>query len=157
MQRETLPAGQLAGVTASPGIATGRAARLTVAEIKVPRDGETPAREAAALDRAIDEVRRRIGAASNDGDTVRGAIMAAHLAFLDDEAPAVELPDDAPEVLLIGTGPRQVFLRPDVLRPLLALGIGIETMTTQAAARTYNILMSEERRVLALLLPGDPS
>ena len=79
------------------------------------------------------------------------------LAFLDDEAPAVELPDDAPEVLLIGTGPRQVFLRPDVLRPLLALGIGIETMTTQAAARTYNILMSEERRVLALLLPGDPS
>jgi uncharacterized protein len=60
-------------------------------------------------------------------------------------------------VLLIGTGPRQVFLRPDVLRPLLALGIGIETMTTQAAARTYNILMSEERRVLALLLPGDPS
>ena len=64
---------------------------------------------------------------------------------------------DAPEVLLIGTGPRQTFLRPDVLRPLLALGIGVETMTTQAAARTYNILMSEERRVLALLLPGDPA
>ena len=79
------------------------------------------------------------------------------LAFLDDAGPALELPPDAPEVLLIGTGPRQTFLRPDVLRPLLALGIGVETMTTQAAARTYNILMSEERRVLALLLPGDPA
>ncbi|WP_368642110.1 MTH938/NDUFAF3 family protein [Castellaniella ginsengisoli] len=79
------------------------------------------------------------------------------LAFLDDDAPATELPADAPEVLLIGTGPRQTFLRPDILQPLLSLGIGVETMTTQAAARTYNILMSEERRVLALLLPGASS
>ncbi len=76
------------------------------------------------------------------------------LAFLDD-APAA-LPEGAPEVLLIGTGTRQTFLSPEVTRPLLQLGIGVETMTTQAAARTYNILMSEERRVLALLLPGDP-
>ncbi|WP_298015045.1 MTH938/NDUFAF3 family protein [uncultured Castellaniella sp.] len=76
------------------------------------------------------------------------------LAFLDD-APAA-LPEGAPEVLLIGTGTRQIFLSPEVTRPLLQLGIGVETMTTQAAARTYNILMSEERRVLALLLPGDP-
>lgn len=74
--------------------------------------------------------------------------------FLDD-APAA-LPEGAPEVLLIGTGTRQTFLSPEVTRPLLQLGIGVETMTTQAAARTYNILMSEERRVLALLLPGDP-
>ena len=79
------------------------------------------------------------------------------LDFLDDAAPALILPDNAPEVLLIGTGPRQVFLHPEVLRPLLTLGIGVETMTTQAAARTYNILMSEERHVLALLLPGDPT
>uniref|UniRef100_UPI00334183DC Mth938-like domain-containing protein n=1 Tax=Castellaniella defragrans TaxID=75697 RepID=UPI00334183DC len=76
------------------------------------------------------------------------------LAFLDDAPPA--LPPDAPEVILIGTGARQTFLSPAVTGALLALGIGIEIMTTQAAARTYNILMSEERRVLALLLPGDP-
>ncbi|MGB6007234.1 Mth938-like domain-containing protein [Castellaniella sp.] len=74
--------------------------------------------------------------------------------FLDD-APST-LPEGAPEVLLIGTGTRQTFLAPETTRPLLQLGIGVETMTTQAAARTYNILMSEERRVLALLLPGDP-
>lgn len=78
------------------------------------------------------------------------------LAFLDDEPAAPSLPPDAPEVVLIGTGSRQAFLAPEITRPLLALGIGIETMTTQAAARTYNILMSEERHVLALLLPGDP-
>ncbi|MFT0534124.1 Mth938-like domain-containing protein [Castellaniella hirudinis] len=77
------------------------------------------------------------------------------MAFLDDAPPS--LPKDAPEVLLIGTGTRQVFLAPDIIRPLLRLGIGVETMTTQAAARTYNILMSEERRVLALLLPGGPT
>lgn len=76
------------------------------------------------------------------------------LAFLDD-APAA-LPPDAPEVVLIGTGARQVFLSPDVIQPLIKLGIGVETMTTQAAARTYNILMSEDRHVLALLLPGAP-
>ncbi|WP_066456375.1 Mth938-like domain-containing protein [Castellaniella caeni] len=76
------------------------------------------------------------------------------LAFLDETLPA--RPDDAPEVVIIGTGTRQTFLPPDVIRPLLQLGIGVETMTTQAAARTYNILMSEERHVLALLLPGEP-
>lgn len=81
------------------------------------------------------------------------AVAQDPLSFLDDIPPT--LPDDAPEVLLIGTGARQTFLSPEVTRPLLQLGIGVETMTTQAAARTYNILMSEERRVLALLLPGD--
>jgi uncharacterized protein len=83
-----------------------------------------------------------------------GAVRQDPLAFLDDAPPA--LPPDAPEVVLIGTGTRQVFLAPEVTRSLLKLGIGVETMTTQAAARTYNILMSEERHVLALLLPGAP-
>lgn len=76
------------------------------------------------------------------------------MAFLDDVPPG--LPPDAPEVMIIGTGHQQAFLAPDVIEPLLTLGIGVETMTTQAAARTYNILMSEDRHVLALLLPGVP-
>ena len=80
------------------------------------------------------------------------AVVQDPLAFLDDAPPT--LPPEAPEVVLIGTGLRQVFLAPEVIQPLLKLGIGVETMTTQAAARTYNILMSEERHVLALLLPG---
>lgn len=79
------------------------------------------------------------------------------LAFLDEPDTAPALPPNAPEVLLIGTGSRQRFLRPDVLRPLLTAGIGIETMDTQAAARTYNILMSEGRRVVVALIPTGES
>lgn len=77
------------------------------------------------------------------------------LAFLDEagSAPA-PLPPDAPEVLLIGTGARQRFLPAEVLRPLLTSGVGIEVMDTQAAARTYNILMSEGRRVIVALIPN---
>jgi uncharacterized protein len=57
------------------------------------------------------------------------------------------------EVVLIGTGSRQVMLPASLTAPLLRLGIGIEAMSTQAAARTYNILMSEGRRVVAALIP----
>jgi len=74
------------------------------------------------------------------------------MAFLDD-TPKLQRAADAPEVILIGTGLHQHFLPPDLLRPLLALGAGIEIMSTQAAARTYNILMTEGRRVVAALLP----
>jgi len=59
-----------------------------------------------------------------------------------------------PEVLLVGTGARQRFLAPALLRPLLRAGVGVEMMDTQAAARTYNILMAEGRRVLAALIPA---
>lgn len=58
-----------------------------------------------------------------------------------------------PEVLLIGTGAKQVLLAHRILQPLLRLGIGVECMSTQAAARTYNILMAEGRQVIAALLP----
>ncbi|MGN6579010.1 MAG: Mth938-like domain-containing protein [Bordetella sp.] len=80
------------------------------------------------------------------------------LAFLDDpESVAGGLlgarTPDTPEVLLVGTGARQKMLSPAVLRPLLIAGVGIEVMDTQAAARTYNILMAEGRRVVAALLP----
>jgi len=74
------------------------------------------------------------------------------MAFLDGAA-TLQRAADAPEVILIGTGLHQCFLAPEMLAPLLALGVGIETMSTQAAARTYNILMAEGRRVVAALLP----
>ena len=74
------------------------------------------------------------------------------MAFLDGN-PALQKPADAPEVLLIGTGLKQHMLPAAVTRPLLDIGIGVEVMSTQAAARTYNILMAEGRRVVAALLP----
>ncbi|MCK5727329.1 MAG: hypothetical protein KAH22_10940 [Thiotrichaceae bacterium] len=57
-----------------------------------------------------------------------------------------------PEVILIGTGKSQHMLSKDLLKQLVMLGIGYEVMTTKAACRTYNILLSEDRRAVAILL-----
>ncbi len=76
------------------------------------------------------------------------------MAFLDaDETATPQFTGERPEVLLIGTGARQVLLGHHIIGPLLKIGIGVECMSTQAAARTYNILMSEGRQVIAALLP----
>nr|WP_297353320.1 Mth938-like domain-containing protein [uncultured Caldimonas sp.] len=58
----------------------------------------------------------------------------------------------APEVVLFGSGTRLRFAKPEALRPLIERGIGVETMDTAAACRTYNILVSEGRSVVAALL-----
>ncbi|MCK9515087.1 MAG: Mth938-like domain-containing protein [Ottowia sp.] len=63
-----------------------------------------------------------------------------------------ELAQAEPEVILFGSGSAIRFPRPAWLRPLTAARIGMETMDTQAACRTYNILASEGRRVIAALL-----
>ena len=57
-----------------------------------------------------------------------------------------------PEVVIYGSGPRLQFPAPALMRTLIALRIGLETMDTAAACRTYNVLASERRRVLAALL-----
>ena len=58
-----------------------------------------------------------------------------------------------PDVVLIGTGKNQVFLPPELMMAFYAKGIGVEVMTTEAACRTFNVLVSEERRVVAALMP----
>jgi uncharacterized protein len=57
-----------------------------------------------------------------------------------------------PEIVLLGTGPRQRFPHPRLTRALAERRIGIEVMDLRAACRTYNILAAEERRVAAALL-----
>ena len=57
-----------------------------------------------------------------------------------------------PEVVIIGTGPTLRFPRPEILRPLMQARVGYEVMDFQAACRTYNILVDEDRRVAAALL-----
>lgn len=57
-----------------------------------------------------------------------------------------------PDVVLIGTGTRQRFPHPRLTRRLTDVRIGVEVMDTAAACRTYNILMSEGRRVVAVFL-----
>lgn len=59
---------------------------------------------------------------------------------------------EAPQVVLFGSGRRLRFVSAALLRPLIERGIGVETMDTMAAARTYNILAGEGRRVVAALL-----
>jgi uncharacterized protein len=57
-----------------------------------------------------------------------------------------------PELVLLGTGARQVFPAPSFGAQFLRVGIGFEVMDTSAACRTYNVLVGEQRRVAALLL-----
>jgi len=56
------------------------------------------------------------------------------------------------EIVLLGTGPRQRFPHPRLTAELASAGIGLEVMDLQAACRTYNILVAEERKVAAALL-----
>jgi len=59
------------------------------------------------------------------------------------------------EILLIGCGPSMAFIEPELRATLRQAGVVIDAMDTGAAARTYNVLVGEERRVLAaILLPG---
>ena len=58
----------------------------------------------------------------------------------------------APEIVLLGTGSRLRFPRPELTRALIDAHIGLEVMDIQAACRTYNILAAEERKVVAALL-----
>ena len=57
-----------------------------------------------------------------------------------------------PEIILLGTGATLRFPSPLVTKNLLESKIGIEVMDTNAACRTYNILMAEGRNVAAALL-----
>lgn len=64
----------------------------------------------------------------------------------------IEIAQRNPEVVLLGTGLKHQFLHPKITQNLTEQNIPIECMTTAAACRTYNILMSEGRNVAAALL-----
>lgn len=57
-----------------------------------------------------------------------------------------------PEVVILGTGARLRFPRPELTRALAQASVGFEAMDTRAACRTYNILMTEGRAVVAAIL-----
>ena len=62
----------------------------------------------------------------------------------------------APELVIFGSGPRQRFVPAALMRALIDRRIGVETMDTAAACRTYNVLVAEGRSAVAALLL-DPS
>lgn len=77
--------------------------------------------------------------------SVVGEVTAESLAPLRDARPPVEL-------LLLGTGQGFALVDPTLRAALRTLGIVVDGMTTPAAARTYNVLLAEGRRVAAALL-----
>jgi len=76
-----------------------------------------------------------------------------------DEKPIAELVDDdfaaviatRPEIVLLGTGSSNVFPPRELTFFFARMGIGFEVMDTAAAARTFNVLANEDRRVAAIL------
>ena len=60
------------------------------------------------------------------------------------------------EVVLLGTGARAIFPPQIVLAEFLKLGVGLETMDSAAAARTFNVLAGEGRKVAAIFLIDAP-
>lgn len=74
-----------------------------------------------------------------------------------DEAHFAQLASLGAELVIFGSGERLRFPQPQWLKPIMAQRIGVETMDTAAACRTYNILASEGRHVVAALLIEAPA
>jgi uncharacterized protein len=101
--------------------------------------------------------RLRIG----EREFARSVVVSAHTLIEDwrprhigeltaaDLEPALAL---RPQVLLLGSGVRQVFPAPQLLAELYAARVGFEVMDTGAACRTYNVLVGEGRDVVAALI-----
>ena len=68
------------------------------------------------------------------------------------EAHFAQLAALAPEIVIFGSGARIRFVKPALLRPLIERRIGVETMDTAAACRTYNVLLAEGRSVVLAAL-----
>jgi uncharacterized protein len=68
------------------------------------------------------------------------------------EAHFEALAQGQPELVVLGTGSKQRFVHPRLVAALAAKRIGLETMDTPAACRTYNILMSEGRKVIGAFI-----
>ena len=100
---------------------------------------------------------------SDKGFRVSGQVYTQAILIKPDDVFTVEIEDfnaldpsaliglDDVEVLIIGTGNEQKFLTKDVKEQFQSKNISTETMTTGAACRTYNVLMTEGRQIAALL------
>lgn len=94
----------------------------------------------------------RIGGQVIEGPVLTSAKETRTWGGLQDEAPLLALAPDV-DVLFVGTGVELAHIPSDLRRRLEDAGLGVETMSSPAAARTYNVLLSEGRRVAAALLP----
>lgn len=94
----------------------------------------------------------RIGGVVIEGPVVTGPIGTHTWLGFEDAQPLLELADHV-DVIFVGTGADVAHLPDSLLSTLEDAGIGVEAMASPAACRTYNILLSEGRRVALALLP----
>jgi phosphocarrier protein FPr/phosphocarrier protein len=140
-QTDWIAPGVLAGVRAAPGLALGVAVRLSVAEIAVTEEGGGPVHEAALLTDALAAVRARLTLASQ-GHGPQAAIMAAHLAFLEDP----ELAEAARAV--IGRGKSAAFAWRSAIAGQIAV---LRTLSDPRFVERIADLSDLERQVLVAL------
>ncbi len=86
------------------------------------------------------------------GRTVSWAVGALDQVSLDSLEPVLA---EGQEILLLGCGPRLGFVPAELRAGVRARGLVLEPMDTGAACRTYNVLVSEERRVAAAFIAVD--
>ncbi len=94
----------------------------------------------------------RIGGVVSKGATLVFAGGTRSWGGYEDRQPLLDLAEDV-DVIFIGTGAEITHLPVAFRETFEAAGIGVEPMGTPAACRTYNVLLSEGRRVAAALLP----
>ncbi|MGA0545058.1 phosphoenolpyruvate--protein phosphotransferase [Brevundimonas sp. VNH65] len=138
----------LTGVTAAPGLVVGRAVRLRLDEISLPEDGTGVEAETTALRQALTDVRRQIEQAAATGGAHRRAILAAHLAFLDDPG----LTEEAQR--LVAEGRSAGFAWRQSTRSAADL---FRAMGDPRMAERADDLLDLEQRVLAILTGQTPA
>ncbi|WP_170399929.1 Mth938-like domain-containing protein [Ruegeria arenilitoris] len=94
----------------------------------------------------------RIGGQVYNGAVLSGPTGTADWGGYTDDAPLLAL-SEAVDVLFIGTGEALTHIPSDLRTALEDAGMGVEIMNSPAACRTYNVLLSEGRRVALALLP----
>ncbi|WP_109468235.1 Mth938-like domain-containing protein [Albibacillus kandeliae] len=94
----------------------------------------------------------RIGGAVFEGAVISGPSGTRAWAGYDDVASLVALAGQI-DVLFVGTGAEVAHVPAPLRQAVEDAGVGVEAMTSPAACRTYNVLLSEGRRVALALLP----
>lgn len=94
----------------------------------------------------------RVGGQVVEGAVIVTAARALGWQGLDDDAPLMALAGEV-DVIFVGMGAEIAHLPAPLRARLEEAGLGVEVMSSPAAARSYNVLLSEGRRVAAALLP----
>jgi len=94
----------------------------------------------------------RIGGHVHQGAVLTGATGTQAWGGYADDAPLRDL-SEVIDVLLIGTGAELAHIPSELRQTLESAGIGVEIMNSPAACRTYNVLLSEGRRIALALIP----